>query len=211
MKNRVVLLKGGTRKDYFVGDVRVSEAICSAVVLVQAGGKNLVVDPGAMGCGDEVLKRLKSNGVKAADVDVIVNTHLHFDHTYNNHLFPNAVIYTPTSVWYPDGGNRVELHPVLTDPRIPGVRFISTPGHMEKHISVVVERGGKKIVIAGDAVREDIINKGDASKYANPAEYFKSMKRIFDVADEIIPGHGPVIKGEKLRRLRAQLKRTIPP
>lgn len=36
---------------------------------------------------------LKKLGVDAEDVTIIVNTHLHWDHCFNNHQFPNAKIY----------------------------------------------------------------------------------------------------------------------
>jgi glyoxylase-like metal-dependent hydrolase (beta-lactamase superfamily II) len=202
----VELLREGGRTDYFEGEVKVSKACCSAVVLIRAGKRNIVVDPGAMGYAAEVVRALAERGLMPSDIDTVVNTHMHLDHTYNNYLFPNALIYTPTSVWHSDDGNRVEMYPTVTDLGISGVVFLDTPGHMEKHISVLVESGGKKTVIAGDAVRESVIADGIIpKKYPDGEKYLKSMKRIFGLADEIIPGHGPIIKGKRLVELRGRL------
>jgi N-acyl homoserine lactone hydrolase len=202
----VIILKEGTRIDSFIQGLKVSKACCCAVVLLRAEGHNVIVDPGAMGYAEEVASKLEETGVGLSEIDSVINTHMHLDHIYNDYLFPQAVIYTPTSVWHPEDGNRVVMYPEVNDPPIPGVRFLSTPGHMEKHISVLVESRGRRVVIAGDAIRESIIAEGRIPpKYPSSRQYVESMKRIFDNADEIIPGHGPVIEGEKLKALKAKL------
>jgi len=208
MKITVELLREGTRVDSYAGEVKISRACCSAVVLIRAQGDNIIVDPGAMDYADEVLCALHDRGLRTEDINIIVNTHMHLDHTYNDYLFKDAIIYTPTSVWYTDDGNRVEMFSDVVDLKIPGITVIDTAGHMEKHISLIVESEGKRIVIAGDAVRESII-QGERvpEKYPNAKEYLKSMKKIFAVADEIIPGHGPIIKGERLKQLKEIVKK----
>lgn len=203
----VELLKEGTRIDVVAGGAWVSNAICSAVVLLRSGAHNVVVDPGAMGYANEVLARLRERGVDPRDVDIVVNTHMHLDHTYNNYLFPKAVIYTPTSIWHSGKGNMVEMFDHITDPKLPGVTFLATPGHMEKHISVLAETDLGRVVIAGDAVRQEVIESGKKpEKYQDPDRYVQSMRRIFELADEIIPGHGHVISGERLKELRRKLE-----
>jgi len=204
----VRLLKEGTRIDEERDGVKISRACCSAVVLIRADKNNIIVDPGAMGYADEVIKALAECGLSPKDISIIVNTHTHLDHNYNNYLFPEAVIYTPTSVWYSGDGNRVEMFPHPVDLGIPGIKVLDTPGHMEKHISLLVDSGGKRIAIAGDAVRESIIESGKVpTKYPNAKGYMKSMRLVFSKADEIIPGHGRIITGERLRRLREKLGR----
>ena len=41
---------------------------------------------------EDPLKAIESLGLKPTDIDLIINTHLHWDHCFNNHLFPNARI-----------------------------------------------------------------------------------------------------------------------
>jgi glyoxylase-like metal-dependent hydrolase (beta-lactamase superfamily II) len=203
---RVDLLREGTRVDVFDGPVKVSKACCSAIVLIRSGKDAVIVDPGAMGYADELLAALKRLGVSPGRVNKVVNTHMHLDHTYNDYLFDKAVIYTPTSVWHPENGNRVEMYPSTTDPGVEGVGFIDTPGHMEKHISVLAEAAGRRIVVAGDAVRESILDEGKApARYSDAGAYMESLTKVFAVADEIIPGHGPVIKGARLQELKRKV------
>jgi glyoxylase-like metal-dependent hydrolase (beta-lactamase superfamily II) len=202
----VDVLVEGTRIDTVSGGTKVSSNICSAVVLIRAGGRTLVVDPGAMGFADKVVERLARLGMRPGDIDTVVNTHSHLDHTYNNYLFPKADIYTLSSVWRMGRVNSVEMLPGLADLGIPGITTLATPGHMDKHMSLLVETGGKKMVIAGDAVHEYLIEAGRAPmSYADPAKYLESERRIFELADEIIPGHGPTIKGQRLKELREKL------
>jgi len=203
---KVHVLREGTRFDGREGKIKVSRMCCSAVVLVVAGGRNIVVDPGAMGYAGEVVGALRRLDIGPEDVGVVVNTHMHLDHTFNNYLFPNAVIYTPTSVWHYGGGNRVEIYQHVVDPGIPGVRILDTPGHVEKHVSVAVETDEGCVVVAGDAVRECVILDGRVPpRYHDPVKYLESMRKVFDEADIIIPGHGPVIGGDRLRRLKKML------
>jgi glyoxylase-like metal-dependent hydrolase (beta-lactamase superfamily II) len=203
---KLKVLREGTRVDSVEDGVYVSRACCSAVVLIRDGKNNIVVDPGARGYANEIIAKLLMEGLSPADINLVVNTHTHLDHTFNNYLFPNAVIHTPTSRWYPTDDNKVVLYGKTTDPEVDGVRFISTPGHMERHISVIVETRGKTVVVAGDAVRESIIDAGKKPmRYPHPEQYVESMRMIFEIADEIIPGHGHVIGGERLKRLRKKL------
>ena len=98
-----------------------------------------------------------------AAIDIVVNTHLHFDHCGGNHLFAGR----PTYV------QRRELHDARTQDDytirewveapgvqyvpvdgelelLPGVRLVPTPGHTPGSQVVVVGTGAHPAVIAGD-------------------------------------------------------------
>ena len=81
------------------------------------------------------------------------------------------------------------------------VKIIHTPGHVMDMISVVVETKGGKVVITGDAISDkemiDLNKKGDPVVPADIWEYDKSRKKILEIADYIIPGHGRMFKVEK--------------
>ena len=121
------------------------------------------------------VNALKKLGVEAGDVTVIVNTHLHWDHCFNNHLFPNARIYVqkreiqyalapiPTQYTYyesPQIGmtppwtramDRIQLVDgdfALQD----GIDLIFTPGHTPGFQSVRVNTTGGPYLIASDCV-----------------------------------------------------------
>ena len=96
-------------------------------------------------------------------IDMVVNTHLHFDHLGGNHLFAGTPIYVqrreledarsrddytipewvdPPGVEYVPVDGELEL--------LPGVRLVPAPGHTPGSQVVVVDTGGRPIVIVGD-------------------------------------------------------------
>jgi len=118
-----------------------------------------------MTSADDLESRLRSLDVAPADVDYVVNTHLHFDHAGNNDLFPRATVLVQRehhaaafgSATYPNQywnlpGTRFELVDGERE-LFPGVEAILTPGHAPAHQSLLVrlpETG--PVVICGDAI-----------------------------------------------------------
>src|SRR6184192_4041843 len=87
---------------------------------------------------DPRLVPLSEQAFDLAGVDVVVNTHLHFDHCGGNHLFAGRPIYV----------QRQELEV------LPGLRLVPAPDHTRGLQVVVVETGGRPVVVGGDvAVR----------------------------------------------------------
>jgi N-acyl homoserine lactone hydrolase len=105
----------------------------------------------------------EQTGFDVAGIDVVVNTHLHFDHCGGNHLFAGKPVYVQ-SVELDDARSRDDytirewveapgVRYVTVDGAfelLPGVRLVSTPGHTRGSQVVVVETGGRSVVIAGD-------------------------------------------------------------
>ncbi len=98
-----------------------------------------------------------------ASIDIVVNTHLHFDHCGGNVLFAGKPIYVQRQEledargqddytipeWVDAPG--VEYVPVDgTLELLPGVRLVPAPGHTRGSQIVVVETGEGPVVIAGD-------------------------------------------------------------
>jgi N-acyl homoserine lactone hydrolase len=101
--------------------------------------------------------------IDPASVDVVVNTHLHFDHCGGNHLFAGTPIYVQRQeladalteddytirewVDLPDA----EYVPVDGEHELmPGIRLAPGPGHTRGSQMVIVESGPRPIVIVGD-------------------------------------------------------------
>jgi N-acyl homoserine lactone hydrolase len=98
-----------------------------------------------------------------AGIDIVVNTHLHFDHCGGNHLFAGKPIFvqraelddarTQEDYTIPDWVDApgVEYTPVDGELELlPGIRLVPTPGHTRGSQVVVVETGERPVVVAGD-------------------------------------------------------------
>ncbi len=62
----------------------------SAVTLLRSEGLHILVDSGLAEDGGRLLAALDRVGVEPREVDVVVATHLHYDHCGNHLLFPRA-------------------------------------------------------------------------------------------------------------------------
>ena len=129
-------------------------------VLVDTGF--LAVHP-AIADFDPVLLPLDQQDFDAAGVDLVVNTHLHFDHCGGNRLFAGTPVHVQRQeledartladytirewvdapgVQYVPHAGEVEL--------LPGLRLLPAPGHTRGSQIVVVETEDGPVVIAGD-------------------------------------------------------------
>ena len=116
---------------------------------------------------DPRLVPLSKQAFDLAGIDIVVNTHLHFDHCGGNHLFAGRPIYVQRRE-LDDARNEddytirewVEAPGVRYVPvdgeleLLPGLRLVPAPGHTRGLQVVVVETGGRPVIVGGDvAVR----------------------------------------------------------
>jgi N-acyl homoserine lactone hydrolase len=111
---------------------------------------------------DPLLKPLSEQDFDLAGIDIIVNTHLHFDHCGGNRLFAGRPFYVQRQelddarkggytidAWVDAPG--VEYVPVDGElDLLPGLRLIPAPGHTRGLQVVVLETGGRPVVVGGD-------------------------------------------------------------
>ena len=112
---------------------------------------------------DPRLYPLSEQDFDLASVDMVVNTHLHGDHCGGNHLFAGKPIYVQRREL--DDARREDGYTIrewLDAPGVtyvpvdgelellPGVRLLPAPGHTPGTQVVVVETGGRPVVIGGD-------------------------------------------------------------
>jgi N-acyl homoserine lactone hydrolase len=96
-------------------------------------------------------------------IDAVVNTHLHFDHCGGNHLFAGRPTYvqlleledarTVDDYTIREWVDAPGVEYVAVDGELelmPGLRLVPAPGHTRGSQVVVVETGGRPVVIAGD-------------------------------------------------------------
>ncbi|HSP09470.1 MAG TPA: N-acyl homoserine lactonase family protein [Candidatus Dormibacteraeota bacterium] len=106
---------------------------------------------------------LAEHDLSPADVRIVINSHLHFDHCGQNTVFQHAPFYVQrkelerarrqektTAEWFDFTGARFEL--LDGDAEIAeGVRVVATPGHTVGHQSVFVDTPNGSAVMIGDA------------------------------------------------------------
>jgi N-acyl homoserine lactone hydrolase len=112
---------------------------------------------------DPRLHPLTEQDFDLAGIDIVVNTHLHFDHCGGNHLFAGKPTYVQRRElddarneddytireWVDAAG--VQYVPVDGELELlPGLRLVPAPGHTPGTQVVVVGTGGRPAVIAGD-------------------------------------------------------------
>ncbi|MGW3943856.1 N-acyl homoserine lactonase family protein [Streptomyces phaeochromogenes] len=133
-----------------------------ARVLVDTGMTEL--HPAVVAAFDPVLYPLSRQDFDVAGIDIVVNTHLHADHCGGNHLFADRPIYvqrrelddarSQDDYTIREWVNAPGLRYVPVDGELdllPGVRLVPAPGHTPGTQVVVVETGGRPVVICGDA------------------------------------------------------------
>lgn len=144
--------------------------------LLRADGRTVLVDTGngpeAQG---KLMDELQQAGVRPGDIDTVVFTHLHGDHTGWNLLresggprFPSARYLVPRGDWEHYGGQEPPPESFTRDVApleglgalqlIEGEHTISpslvtlhTPGHTPGHMTVVISSEGAEAYVLGDA------------------------------------------------------------
>ena len=108
---------------------------------------------------------LAAHGLRLAEVALVINSHLHFDHCGGNRLFPgvpiavqraeyeaaHALPHFTIAEWVDfDGASYHQLHG--DSELLPGLKVLATPGHTPGHQSVVVDAREGAVLLAGQAV-----------------------------------------------------------
>jgi glyoxylase-like metal-dependent hydrolase (beta-lactamase superfamily II) len=160
-------------------------------LLVRAHGKTIVIETGngtkwdskqraiyAIQDGDPLIESLSIHGVQPRDVDLVINTHLHFDHAGGDTriendravpAFPNARYVVQRAelehATSPSERDRASYFPdnfqpitdaalwdlVETDSQIlPGISVARIPGHNADIQAVLVTGGGKTLAFVAD-------------------------------------------------------------
>jgi N-acyl homoserine lactone hydrolase len=144
---------------------------------------------------------LAEHDMSPADVRIVINSHLHFDHCGQNAVFKHAPFYVQrselerarreknkTSEWFDFAGAKFEL--VDGDAQIAdGVRVVATPGHTVGHQSVMVETADGGSVMIGDAAyTADIYREADKAdlkvwkgQYSDRKAWSNSLQKLHDM------------------------------
>ena len=117
-----------------------------------------------------------------ADIDLVINTHLHFDHCGQNAVFRHAPFHVQRAElerarrespgladWFDFAGARFELLDGDTE-IVPGLSVITTPGHTIGHQSVLIQGGDGDDLLIGDAAYTPQVYAGPAGQKLPPGQ-----------------------------------------
>lgn len=163
-----------------------------------------LVDTGSLARRPMLLDALDNAGVDPGDVRHVLLTHLHFDHCENLDLFENATVhvYDPELSRVEDGefdwatARHVEA---MFEGRgvvrfeegevVRGIEAVHTPGHVENHVSFLVE-DGLTYGLTGDAVKNlrEFVTRDPFAIY-DDAVARETIEDLADRVDFVLPGH----------------------
>jgi len=178
------------------------KSVTSTATLIKDNGLNIIIDPGMN--RKLLLTALKKENLFLNQIDYIILTHYHLDHSLLAGVFEKAKILDDEEIYSWDG--KIEEH----QGKIPRteIEIIKTPGHDLFHCSVLVKtKDFGKIAIIGDVFwwreneeqktdKESLMNHEDPY-VKNQEDLINSRKKILEIADYIIPGHGKMFKSPK--------------
>ena len=166
---------------------------------------------------DETMEgALAHIGWKPEDVDIVINTHLHYDHCGSNHLFKNAKFYVQRAEWEA-AFNPVENQQCFYFEELfgwsavrytswkfldgeaeilPGIKLIPFGGHSVGSQGVFIDTEDGVVCFAADTigVLENLYENCLPNIMTNVEDGFKTFEIVRNNADFVIPGHDPVMK-----------------
>jgi glyoxylase-like metal-dependent hydrolase (beta-lactamase superfamily II) len=166
----------------------------STTTLVRSEGKNVIIDPGLF--PKDIKTSLEKEHLQISDIDWVVSSHSHQDHARNSKLFEKSKIFNPFLLY-----KKIPERLV-----IPGTKItvVFTPGHVDKHVALLVDTPEGKCAIAGDVFwwedeEEQKTDHQSLIEHIDPvakdqAVLQESRKKLLSIADYVIPGHGKTFR-----------------
>ena len=190
--------------------------------LVQSEEKNILVDTGLdenelmtpAGFTEEtglepksILELLGDIGLKAEEIDIVINTHLHDDHCGNNALFNKALFYAHKNElafcrnphpldhrydeYFIEEINFIEVESETEI--VPGVKVIPRPGHSVGTLSVEVDTGEGQAIITGFCCNsKNFPTNGPAvcpGVHVDAIQAWESIQKVKEAGAIILPMH----------------------
>ncbi len=190
---------------------------------IEGADKKILVDTGGEDA-DEVTNRtlytqtpdqkieaaLGRLGVTCEEIDIVVNTHLHWDHCGGNNRFPQAKFLVQEEELR-IAGDPLPLHAggysseaiqktrfttLRGDTQIvDGISVLIAPGHSTGMQGVLVEAETRRCFIASDTVGLfECLEKSPpvpGAVYVDLRDYYSSLERIRELGAITLPGHDP--------------------
>jgi len=143
----------------------------SCVYLLLLDSQKILIDTSTSDNKDELIENLKELSIKPKDIDIVLLTHQHWDHTGNLSLFKKAEIY--------DASNIDNL-------KIEKIKVIKTPGHTPDGLCFLY----KDILFSGDTIFHNGGRGRTDLPGGNEPAILESIKKLKKVTYKVLcPGH----------------------
>ena len=160
--------------------------VASTCSLVRDGDRTIVVDPGMASGASAILDPLAGAGVRPEDVTDVVLSHHHPDHTMYAGLFPKAAVHDHWAVY-----RGTDWEDSDCDGRVltASVQLARTPGHTREDLVLIAGTPEGIVVTTHSWFHAD--SRSEDEDPEDPELLRESRRQILEVADLIVPGHGP--------------------
>jgi len=214
-----------TPEVFQIGGPGLTDAEDAAVYLVAIDGHAALIDAGCGRSVERLLRNAAACGVGPAELDDLLLTHCHFDHTggaaeLQARLALRVVIHALDAP-YVEAGDPVvtaaawygaTLQPFCPDRVIAGavedlwigdrrIQAIHVPGHSPGSVVYLLESGGRKLLFG-----QDVHGPLHPTLKSDPVAYRHSLRLLMDLeADILCEGHFGIIEGpDRVKRFIRQ-------
>jgi glyoxylase-like metal-dependent hydrolase (beta-lactamase superfamily II) len=170
----------------------------------------ILVDTGHTGRRPALEDELRRRGLSAADIDIVVCTHAHWDHIENLNMFERAQIVLhhrerryatrphrndfacPNWVDALLGTYQERIREVEEGTRLlPGVEVVDAPGHSAGTIAVTVATADGVAVVTGDSIQNSTVarERRNALVFWSDELATRTIDKLVTIGDVIYPGH----------------------
>ena len=164
----------------------------SIVYLIQLTNPKtqILIDTSSKENAQELIDSLNELNLTPKDIDTIILTHAHYDHTQNIKLFPNAKIYGNFTHIINSDHTQTKEPRILPISEIPlptnNFQFFPLPGHTPGDIAILY----KNILFSGDIIfHNGYIGRNDFPE-SNPEKQEESLRKLQNIKFDILcPGH----------------------
>ena len=206
-----------TDEIYQVGGGPLSEPEDAAVYLINFEGRAALVDAGCGFSNDRLLANIRSCGIRPEQIELLLITHCHFDHTggvaaLKGLLSCRTLAHQLDAKFLEEGDNVVtaanwydsSIDPFIVDRKIANPResiqvgertieAIHIPGHSPGSLVFLTESQGLKVLFG-----QDVHGPLNPSFHSNPEDYRQSLKLLISLeADILCEGHFGIYRGKR--------------
>lgn len=206
-----------TKEIFQVGGGQLTSSEDAAIYLISFNGHAALVDAGCGDAQDRLLTNIKACGVNLDQIEYLLLTHCHYDHTggvkaLKDLLNFQIVAHELEAPFMEKGDNVVtaakwygaKIQPFRVDYKILGsqeditlggriIQALHTPGHSPGSMVYLTESEGRRVLFA-----QDVHGPLHSDLKSNKEDYQRSLELIlFLEADILCEGHYGVYKGKK--------------